>query len=800
MLQTIKNKQALSRNLLLGSVHSFLLLPILNLLMDINKVPGKWFLFTFFIFTQFAALFFKKGWFYFFFQAIMITFFLYILFPPAADFLHFGKWLRETWSLGIAQWNDLLATRLTELPVLLTMSLLFLLITLLTFLLFHFQLALPSLFSGIVYLLTLHTFTSQSVLSYLIPLIGFGFLLIAFNQIDTQSNWILFTTTMFLTIPFTLLLILIAYFSLDYLRPTQEWVETKSNAYQKELDNKGLFDWVNDNAIGSGFRRTGMGTDDTDLGGRLHQDFSLVFKAYTTRPQYWKVLHRTEYTGSGWKSDYDDYFESVDSPYNIWIDGPAGPTQREELLESESVSLARLEWTKELSYLAYPYGWFDIELAESDADDSFSLNTLSGYFAIQPEPDALSYYTVAYDETFPDRFDEETLRVDDGWREETVNTYRDLTTDDTLSELDDEDLFYLLFEEELQLPSSLPERVIELAEEITQGLDTEYDMIRAIETYLKKDSGYRYSLLDVEQTPRNGDYVDHFLFESGVGYCDNFSSAMTVLLRAVGIPARWTKGFTPGSLLVNELEEDYFLVDNSNAHSWSEVFFPSYGWIPFEPSPSFANPVTSTEPVTSIRGQTYSFSNDDVIDIGDVNDAASTTDEISGENETGDVSNPAEEAIRVISEEAAEEARQANRLKWRNTFYRFSLFISIFAGFIAIFRWHTVLWLFKLLIRNNFLSSRQASTLILKLYYLKQKPAAGQTIPMYFNNWKPYVSDHTETLEHFTELADAAYYKPRGTAHQLTEKQRQVALAMLELYPILPRIEGKSSNTYYKTR
>ncbi|WP_423188299.1 transglutaminase domain-containing protein [Alkalibacterium sp. f15] len=800
MLQTIKNKQELSRNVLIGSVHSLLLLPILNLLMDINKVPGKWFLFSFFIITQFSALFFKRRWHYFLFQTIMISVFLYILFPPAADFLHFGKWLRATWSIGVTQWQDLLASRLTELPVLLTLSLLFLLITLLTFLLFQFQLALPSLFSGIIYLLTLHTFTSRSVLSYLIPLVGFGFVLIAFNQINTQSNWILFATSMFLTIPLTLFLILIAYLSLNYLRPSQEWVETKSNAYQKELDDKGLFDWVNDNAIGSGFSRTGMGTDDTDLGGRLHQDFSLVFKAYTTRPQYWKVLHRTEYTGSGWKSDYDDYFESVDSPYNTWIDDPTGGNQREELLESEGVSLARLEWSKDISYLAYPYGWFDIELAESDLDYSFSLNTLSGYFAIQSEPDALSRYTVAYDETFPDRFDEETLRIDDGWREETVNTYRDLTTDDSLSELDDEDLFYLLFEEELQLPSSLPERVSELAEEITQGLDTEYDMIRAIETYLKKDSGYRYSLLDVEQTPRNGDYVDHFLFESEVGYCDNFSSAMTVLLRAVGIPARWTKGFTPGSLVVNEQGEEYFLVDNSNAHSWPEVFFPSYGWIPFEPSPSFANPVTSTEPFTSIRGETYSFSNEDVIDIGEVNDFSSTTDEVPERDEAGDVSESAEEAIRVIDEEAAEEARQANRLRWRYTFYRFSLFILIFSSFIAIFRWHTVLWLFKLLIKNNSLSSRQAATLILKLYYLKQKPHPGQTIPMYFNNWKPYVSTHTETLDRFTELADAAYYKPIESTHQLTEKQRQVVLAMLDLYPILPRIEVKSSHTYYKPR
>ncbi|MFO8068892.1 MAG: transglutaminase domain-containing protein [Alkalibacterium sp.] len=797
---TIKNKQTLSRNVLIGTLHGFLLLPILNLLMDINQIPGKWHLFAFFIVTQLSAFIFKKGWLYFLFQTFLISFFLYILFPSAAGPLYFGKWLREIWSLGVTQWNDLLATRLTELPVLLTISTLFSLITILTFLLFHFQLALPSLFAGVVYLLTLHTFTSQGILTYLIPLIGSGFVLIAFNQINTQSNWLLFATSALLTIPFTLLLILLAYFSLNYLRPTQEWVETKSNAYQKNLDNNGLFDWINDNAIGAGFRRTGMGTDDTELGGRLHQDFSLVFRAYTARPQYWKVLHRTEYTGSGWKSDHDDYFESVDSPYNIRIDEPAASDQREELLESEGASLARLDWSKELTYLAYPYGWFDIELAESDADYSFRLNTLSGYFAIQSGSDALSHYTVAYDKGFPDRFDEETLRKDDGWRETIVERYRELNKDDSFSELDDDEFFNLLFKEELQLPSSLPERVIELAEDITQGLETEYDMVRAIETYLKADSGYRYSLLDVEQTPGNGDYVDHFLFESEVGYCDNFSTAMTVLLRAVGIPARWAKGFTPGSLMIDEQEEDYFLVDNSNAHSWPEVFFPSYGWIPFEPSPSFANPVTNPEPVTSIRGETYSFSGEDVIEIGEVNDADTPADEATREEDTEELSDSGEESMSATEEAAAEEVRQAKRLKWRDFSYRLGLSILITGSFIAVFRWHAILWLFKLLIRNTILSSRQASTLVLKLYYLKQKPTPGQTIPMYFNNWKPYVPNHTETLDRFTELADAAYYKPKETTHQLTEKQQQVLIAMLELYPDLPRIQGKSSRSYYKTR
>lgn len=76
------------------------------------------------------------------------------------------------------------------------------------------------------------------------------------------------------------------------------------------------------------------------------------------------------------------------------------------------------------------------------------------------------------------------------------------------------DIITQLFRQELQLPESLPQRVIDLAEEITKDMEDEYDLVRAIENYLKEEEGYRYSLLEVENTPEGGDYVDHFLFES----------------------------------------------------------------------------------------------------------------------------------------------------------------------------------------------------------------------------------------------------------------------------------------------
>jgi hypothetical protein len=129
-----------------------------------------------------------------------------------------------------------------------------------------------------------------------------------------------------------------------------------------------------------------------------------------------------------------------------------------------------------------------------------------------------------------------------------------------------------------QLPGDLPPRVRELGDHLTAGLDNPYDKAKAIEYYL---SGFPYSLT-VEPPPFKADGVDHFLFTSRKGYSEYFASAMTVLLRSVGIPARLATGYTMGDRVKGQ---DLYLVTDSHSHAWVEVFFPHYGWITFEPTP-----------------------------------------------------------------------------------------------------------------------------------------------------------------------------------------------------------------------
>jgi transglutaminase-like putative cysteine protease len=131
----------------------------------------------------------------------------------------------------------------------------------------------------------------------------------------------------------------------------------------------------------------------------------------------------------------------------------------------------------------------------------------------------------------------------------------------------------------LQLPNTLPRRVSNLALDLTATQPTPYDQVVAIQSYLHT---FPYTL-DVPAPPQNRDAVDFFLFDLRKGYCDYFASAMTVMSRAAGIPARLVTGYTRG---IFDGGRGQFTVTATNAHSWVEIYFPGYGWVEFEPTAS----------------------------------------------------------------------------------------------------------------------------------------------------------------------------------------------------------------------
>src|SRR2546428_2095144 len=133
----------------------------------------------------------------------------------------------------------------------------------------------------------------------------------------------------------------------------------------------------------------------------------------------------------------------------------------------------------------------------------------------------------------------------------------------------------------LQLPSTLPQRVKNLAHQLLDNVPNPYDKAEVLETYLRSPP-FSYSP-QVKATPPGKDPVDYFLFDLKQDFCEYFASAMVVMLREVGVPARLVEGFTTGTF---DTASNAYVVREQDAHAWVEVYFAQYGWIEFEPTPS----------------------------------------------------------------------------------------------------------------------------------------------------------------------------------------------------------------------
>lgn len=133
-------------------------------------------------------------------------------------------------------------------------------------------------------------------------------------------------------------------------------------------------------------------------------------------------------------------------------------------------------------------------------------------------------------------------------------------------------------EKYLQFPDTITPETIALAEELTAGLTNPFDKAIAIRDWLRNNIAYN----DQIQAPPDGvEPIHYILFEGKEAYCNYYASSMVMMLRSQGIPARFAAGYAQGDW---DEESSSYRVRSSNSHTWTEVFFPGYGWIPFEPT------------------------------------------------------------------------------------------------------------------------------------------------------------------------------------------------------------------------
>ncbi|PIJ95988.1 DUF4129 domain-containing transglutaminase family protein [Lysinibacillus sphaericus] len=307
---------------------------------------------------------------------------------------------------------------------------------------------------------------------------------------------------------------------------------------------------------GAGMKSVGYGQDDSQLGGPFQGDNTLIFTASSRDRHYWRVETKDTYTSKGWILSEGNFGKNVyESNAPIMTSLQVGLPENERQIQ--------LDIAASMPFLIQTYGLLSVSAQDSTL---FIQDEQTERMTIEQQNDtskSLSNYTLSYSEPV---YSMEQLQ---------------LSLPATLETLD------LSFDRFMQLPVELPQRVRDLALAITQDETTVYDQIKAVEGYFRTN-GFRYDKTQAAIPAENQDYVDQFLFDTKVGYCDNFSTSMVVLLRSIGIPARWVKGFAPGTAgpMTDGLRE--YRITNDNAHSWVEAYIPGTGWMEFEPTIGFS--------------------------------------------------------------------------------------------------------------------------------------------------------------------------------------------------------------------
>ncbi len=328
-----------------------------------------------------------------------------------------------------------------------------------------------------------------------------------------------------------------------------------------------VFKQNEDGGSGGGRKTVGYDTDDSRLGGPIKGNDDPIFQYESNQRTYWKMETKDTYTGRGW---VDSASTQRPMKKEDFVMLNTYPDTMETKLETAKVTL---DDNYQYNYIMYPEG---INKVVKILPYEPNLNI----FKVDTTIDRISYFKKDSIPEIPVKLEVE-YEIPRYKLKDLIKTVK----------LDSNLINATFYQNYTQLPANLPKRIGELAQQITTGKTNWYDKAKAIENYFDRDE-YRYTQKNVAFPGQNVDYVDQFLFDTKTGYCNNFSTSMAVMLRTLGVPTRWVKGFTGGNFINNSKEDSskqIYEVTVNNAHSWVEVFLPNQGWVAFEPTKGFSN-------------------------------------------------------------------------------------------------------------------------------------------------------------------------------------------------------------------
>lgn len=328
-----------------------------------------------------------------------------------------------------------------------------------------------------------------------------------------------------------------------------------------------------------------FGEGDGRLGGNLTPNEILVLKISSPQRVYLKGIMKDTYTGHSWLYKGEPY----DSFHKTYV-GALECREGIKILSDENVDFEKYfeECDLEVEFqniitktIFVPENLIKLETDEhvTDRGDGIFLENAKGkgyrysvkfYYPKKVQEDFIELIRKSKKGLYKERYNQ---IIQD---RESIDEHSKLLLEQLIEQSED------INEQYLNLPESLPERVRDLAYEITKDKETDYDKVKAIEDYFLTNFHYTYNPGDV---PLGRDFVDYFLFDSKEGYCTYYATAMTVLVRSIGLPARYVEGYC----LTRDTwkGKNEYWVTNMQAHAWTEVYFEGIGWISFEPTPPY---------------------------------------------------------------------------------------------------------------------------------------------------------------------------------------------------------------------
>jgi transglutaminase-like putative cysteine protease len=341
------------------------------------------------------------------------------------------------------------------------------------------------------------------------------------------------------------------------------------------------------------------------LGIHFPKKKTTVFRVRVPGPQrnlYWRATTLDDYTGTGWQEDLD--LSEARSDDQFGVPGLSARARNQSNWVRQDVTVEALR-DNHLMASAQPVRWNPPSGAEFEDENGdvvvlpqalhrgqrFSVWS----FVPRARPSDLAKAGTEY----PQAMDRYLDVIQGGGRVPKFGT----PNRETLMDI----FFNVTWDGDLLMQANRP--LYDAARDVVGDAQTPYAATVALVAWFRRDGGFRYDQQPPPPAPNEPALAD-FVTQTKRGYCQHYAGAMALMLRYLGVPARVAAGFTSGSY---DSDKHEWKVTDHEAHDWVEVYFPGWGWMPFDPTPGRgllnaaydpSSPAFDTRDTSSLQGST----------------------------------------------------------------------------------------------------------------------------------------------------------------------------------------------------